>query len=153
MHLEDQNLKRALDFAIQREQAAADLYHLLAEKSTQPAAKQLFQELEQIELGHKHSLENFTFEKYTTRPEPMQDLKLTDYLVEVDLNQDTFTVQEGILLAAKSEEKARQLYLDLASRFRDDSQLSQFFNLLAEEEGRHKSQLEAYYDDEVFREN
>ena len=46
----------------------------------------------------------------------VQDLKIGDYVVEVDTSRDDLTYQEALIVAMKEEKAAFKLYSDLAAR-------------------------------------
>jgi rubrerythrin len=56
------------------------------------------------------------------------------------------TYAELLRLAMKREEKALQLYNDLASKL-EKSELVKVFKMLSQEEAKHKLKLETIYDD------
>jgi rubrerythrin len=56
------------------------------------------------------------------------------------------TYAELLRLAMKREEKALQLYNDLASKS-EKSELVKVFKMLSQEEAKHKLKLETIYDD------
>jgi rubrerythrin len=62
------------------------------------------------------------------------------------------SVQEVIILAIKREEQAWKRYLELA-KSTDNPRIKQLLQRLADEEAKHKLQLETIYDDEGLYEN
>ncbi|MEW5994541.1 MAG: ferritin family protein, partial [Candidatus Zixiibacteriota bacterium] len=81
----------------------------------------------------------------------VQDLKIGDNLVDIDLSGD-LGYQEALILAMKTEKAAFRLYNDLATAT-DDANLKQMFLSLAQEEAKHKLRFEIEYDDHILREN
>jgi rubrerythrin len=61
-------------------------------------------------------------------------------------------ISDIIHLAAKREEKAYKLYLELAAKC-DDAKLKKLFDVLATEELKHKNRFETMYDEIVLSEN
>ncbi len=138
--------------AIDNEQQAADLYAGLADNAEGPAAKAHFEQLANMERGHKKKLETMDtgfFESQELKP-PM-DLKISDYLVDVELKPDS-SYQDTLLFAAKSEKAAAELYTDLAAVYSASPDVSKMFQLLAQEEAHHKFLIEREYDDKVYKE-
>ena len=143
-------MRKALDFAIAKEQEAEAFYKEWSEKAKQPAVQGLFAELAGIEHGHMEILSKIT-------PEEMVDsgnidvieLALSDFLVDVSAAPN-LTLQEAMILAMKREEGAVKLYTRLAEMNGEDKSL---FEALAKEEGRHKAKLEIEYDDNILTEN
>jgi len=75
----------------------------------------------------------------------VQDLKVGDYLVEVE-PQDDMEYQDALILAMKKEKAAFKLYVDLAAST-ENERLRQSFLALAQEEAKHKLRFEIEYDD------
>jgi rubrerythrin len=74
---------------------------------------------------------------------PPQDLKISDFLVEVAASPD-MTLPEAMVVAMKREEASVLLYEGLASL---GGAAKNLFPALADEERRHKRLLEEEYDD------
>jgi rubrerythrin len=80
------------------------------------------------------------------------DMKIGDYLVEVNKSREDLTYQESLIIAMKEEKAAFRLYLDLANRT-EDARLKKTFLMLAQEEAKHKLRFEIEYDDYILKEN
>ena len=138
--------------AIDNEQKAADLYAGMASRSDSPAAKAHFEQLANMERGHKLKLETMDFAFFESRQvSPPQDLKISDYLVDVELKPDS-SYQDTLLFAAKCEKAAAELYTDLAGEYESVPEVSNMFQVLAQEEAHHKFTIEREYDDKVYKE-
>ena len=133
-----------LDFAIDREQEAHDLYMDLAGRAEQFDVKTFLTQLAGEELTHKAKLEEV---KSGRRPfagaRDVADLHISDYLAEV-APSGSLDYQDALILAIKREEASRNLYTDLA-RLAADKELKTVFLALAEEEGKHKHRFEIAY--------
>ncbi|MBC8374764.1 MAG: ferritin family protein [FCB group bacterium] len=153
MSLKDQissmDMDDIVEMCINQEQQAIDLYTLARDQAKDESARQKFQELVDMETVHKVSLKNFEIENYIELPPA--DLKVTNYLMEPVL-QDNMTTQEIIILAAKREDKTARMYQDLADHFHFDKKLNTFFQMMADEELRHKHDLETEYENEFLQE-
>ena len=142
-----------LDFAIKEEQRASDLYASLAARSRNRMIQEVFEQFSKEELGHKKKLESIQGGGVVAVSEgKVQDLKIGDYLVEVNKSRDDLTYQESLIVAMKEEKAAFRLYSDLASRT-ENSTLKETFLMLAQEEARHKLRFEIEYDDYILKEN
>jgi len=142
-----------LDFAIKEEQRASDLYASLAARSRNRMIQDVFEQFSKEELGHKKRLESIkSGAVLAVSKEKVQDLKIGDYLVEVNKSRDDLTYQESLILAMKEEKAAFRLYSDLASRT-EHSTLKETFLMLAQEEAKHKLRFEIEYDDYILKEN
>jgi rubrerythrin len=73
------------------------------------------------------------------------DMKRSDYMVDLKYKKG-MAYPEMLRLAMKREEKALQLYNDLASKS-EKSDLVKIFKMLSQEEATHKLKLETIYDD------
>jgi len=142
----------ALDFAIEREQAASDFYAELAGKMERPEMKQVFEQFSKEELGHKAKLTAVKEGKmFVAADRKVMDLKIADYLVEVEVTGD-MDYRTALTLAMKREKAAFKLYTDMAAAAPDEG-LRALFAGLAQEEAKHKLRFEVEYDDYVMQEN
>ncbi len=147
------SLDEILDFAIKDELRAANLYADLAKKSRNKEIQKVFEQFSQEELGHKKKLERIkTGGEVIVPNEKVQDLKIGDYLVEVNTSRDDLSYQDAMIVAMKEEKAAFKLYSDLAART-DDASAREVFLMLAQEEARHKLRFEIEYDDYILSEN
>ncbi len=146
------SVDKILDFAIQKEQDAADFYTDLADKMEVEYMKTIFSQFAGEEKGHKAKLIAVKGGKrMLTAEKRVQDLKIGDNLVDIELTSD-LGYQEALILAMKAEKAAFRLYNDLAVAT-DDGDLKQMFLSLAQEEAKHKLRFEIEYDDHVLTEN
>lgn len=146
------SFENVLDFAIQNEKDARDMYQSLADNSKNPAMKAVFEQFSKEEDGHRAKLEGI---KGGSGALPLdtnvQDLKIGDFLVDVEPKPD-MNYEEALIFAMKKEKEAFRLYSTLAD-FTDDPVLKETFYALAQEEAKHKLRFEIEYDDGVMTEN
>jgi rubrerythrin len=141
-----------MKFAIDKEQEAVDLYSNLARRTRNSGGKAMFTELADMEMGHKAKLEKLDLKYFSTRKlESPQNLKISDYLVDVQLSPES-SYQDILLYAAKRERAAFDLYTDLSQLYAGTPQIRKMFQVLAQEEALHKLKLEREYDDNVYQE-
>jgi rubrerythrin len=149
---EFENINDILDFAINEEQKAVDLYTMLAGNADNKEVKKVFTDFAKEEINHKARLitikENGLF---TMKPESVTDLKIGDYMMSVDASPD-MTYAEALVFAMKKEKAAFKLYTKLAERA-PNTDLKNVFLSLAAEESKHKLSFEIEYDEYVLREN
>jgi rubrerythrin len=147
-----ESVDAVLDFAIAREEEAFDLYHGLASRATDAGMQALFTSFAKVEAGHKQKLEGIK-EGTTYLPirEKATDLKIADYLVEVEPSPE-MSFQDALVLAMKREQAASALYTELASAI-GDPQLAELFRQLAREEAAHKTRFEDLYEENFLSEN
>jgi rubrerythrin len=141
-----------LDFAIGKEEEAAQLYTGLARQTQKSWMRQVFEEFATEELGHKDKLLGIKQGKrLLPAAEKVLDLKLADYLTDVQVSSD-LDYQDALILAMKEEKAAFRLYSDLAAATDDDT-LRATLLALAQEEARHKLRFEIEYDEHILTEN
>jgi rubrerythrin len=148
----DPKFKEVIDFAINEEKKAADFYRNMMDMAKKDSSKLVLKEFVDMEIGHMKLLMNFEtsgLDEYT--PQVITDLQISDYMEEVDINDD-LTFQEILTIAMKKEEAAKNLYMDLAAKA-DNDKTKNLFLKIADEEAKHKLQLETIFDDEIYVEN
>jgi rubrerythrin len=141
-----------LDFAINEEQKAVDLYTNLAASAKTEDVKTVFLEFAKEEIEHKARLTTIKNNGlFTMKPEQVIDLKISDYSVVSELNEGS-TYADALIFAMKKEKAAFKLYTKLAERA-PNNDLKNVFLALASEESKHKLRFEIEYDEFVLREN
>jgi len=147
-----QEFQEVIKQAIQAEIDAANFYKSLQEKVRNDSSKVIFKELENMEWGHKHILEHLDtqgIENFESANIP--NLKISESLI-VPPETSNMSIQEIIITAIKREETAWKLYSEL-SKETDDIRIKNLLLRLADEEAKHKLQLETIYDNEILYEN
>lgn len=143
---------KILDFAITKEEEAAELYSDLAATLNRPDMKKVFESFAVEEKQHKAMLlEVKKGNRLIKAEEKIFDLKIADHLVDVKPSPN-LDYQQALIYAMKAEKAAYKLYHDLA-RATDDPGLKEVFLALAQEEARHKLRFEIEYDDQILTEN
>ena len=146
------NTEEALDFAIEREQEAADFYFALAEKMPQMNMTKVLDRFAKEELGHKARLQAIKNKKMVhAEPTQVMDLKIGDYLTEMDADKIT-DYQSALIVAMKREKAAFKLYSDLAA-MADTEGIRNVMLRLAQDEANHKLRFEVEYDEHILLEN
>jgi rubrerythrin len=145
------SIDEILDYAIAREQEAVDFYTGLAGRG-KDWMRDLLMGFAQEEARHKAKLMAVKDgQKLLSSESRIADLKIADYLVDVEPTDD-INLQDALILAMKREKAAFRLYTDLAARV-DDAELRDLFLGLAQEEAKHKLYFETQYDDQMLRHN
>jgi rubrerythrin len=146
------NVDDILDFAMNSEQEAVDFYNELAANANTEDMRQVFNQFAQEEIGHKAKIRQIKEEgTYTLPKEKVKDLKLSDYVVNVEPTKD-MSYQDALVVAMKKEKAAFRLYMDLAEQT-DNESMKNLFLGLAQEESKHKLRFELEYDEHVLRDN
>ncbi len=141
-----------LDFAIKSEEDAAAFYRSLAGKSKNADMTEALEEFAKEEDGHKALLMGIQSSGVAVpADEQIADLKIADYLVEINPNED-LDYRKVLVLAMKREKAAFRLYSDLAD-MADHDDIRRTFQALAQEEAKHKLRFEIEYDENVLTEN
>ena len=145
-----ENLDEILDFAIEKEIEAADFYRTVAGEERYADTSKMFKEFAAEEDKHKKLLENFkekgidkSLEEYQLRW--VRDLKRSDFVVEQEYHPG-LPYQDVLMLAIKREEKALRLYNDFLEQV-ENPDSKKLFQVLCQEEAKHKRSLENMYDD------
>lgn len=146
------DIDEILDFAIQAEQGAVNLYTGLSEKAKVNEMKEVFMEFAKEEMGHKARLLKIKEEGIIDLPdEKVNDLKISDYTGDVTPS-DNMDYQQALVLAMSQEKAAFKLYSKLAERSPNQAYQKLFLSL-AQEEAKHKLRFELEYDEYVLRDN
>lgn len=141
-----------LDFAIKNEQDAVDLYTGLATTAKSASIKKAFEQFAGEEAGHRKRLEEVkNGKRLIGSAKAIQDLKISDYLVDKELGDDP-DYQDVLIFAMHQEKAAFRLYSDLSAKA-EDAGLQTLFLELAQEEAKHKLRFEVEYDDVILKEN
>lgn len=146
------NLEDILNYAIEMEQAAVDLYTRIAEQTKSETTKKVFLGFANEERGHKTKLQNVKAGKsFISSAAAVQDLKISDYTNDIELS-DNPSYGDVLLFAMKQEKQAYRMYTDLAERT-DSAELKDLFLALAQEEAKHKLRFEIEFDEHELTEN
>jgi len=146
------SIETILNFAIDSEQQAVDFYTQLAGNSRNDEMTIVFTQFAKEEMGHKARLIKIKTEgTFHVKDEKVLDLKIGDYLVDVEPRPD-ITYEEALIIAMKREKSAFRLYTKLSEKAPNDD-LRKIFQSLAIEESKHKLRFEIEYDDIVMRDN
>jgi rubrerythrin len=138
-----------IKFAISREEAAIDAYGDMSEKAKMPGLRELLLELQNEERNHKKLLEDISLDQIATfKTEDVIDLKISDYLTE-EPPSDDMTFQDLLIIAAKKEQEAVELYTRLKEGS-DNVELKKLFDFLVIQEKSHKLKLESEYEKHVL---
>lgn len=147
-----ESANQILDFAISKEEEAAQFYTDLASRMAPPNMKEVFEQFAHEEKKHKNKLLLIKAgNKLLLTRKKVTDLKIADNLVDIDttVGQSDLTYQQALIIAMKAEKAAFKLYHDLA-KTTNDAELKDLFLSLAQEEAKHKLRFEIEYDDNIL---
>ncbi len=136
-------------FAIEKEEKAMEFYRQCADRAKNPGIKEFFREMVAEEQKHRDMLKNLDSLKLDeVKLKQVENLKISDYLVDVPFSED-ISYQEALIVAMKKEEKALAFYSGWKNKCVSEK-ASKLFQLLANEEEKHKRMLEKLYDEEIL---
>jgi rubrerythrin len=133
-----------LDFAIEQEQKAYDLYASMAEQATNAQTRDILMGMAAEETGHKQHLQRVKsgVKELSIGKQP-PELSIGKYLPETKLSPN-MTFNQAVEFAILAEKAAYELYMDIAAStfyapFHD------LFIALAQQEQAHQARFEAIY--------
>lgn len=141
-----ETFEEIMEYAINKEKEAAEFYENASKQEAFSGAKELFESFAVEERGHQRMLKNFSTENvdhYKIKKIP--DLKRSDYTVDLEYKPG-MPYADILRLATKREEKALKFYTDFGEKT-DKEEHKKLFNVLAQEEAKHKLRLETLLDD------
>jgi rubrerythrin len=143
-----ESIEEILQFAIEKEEEAATFYKDVAAQEPFAGAKETFLDFAREEEKHAALLRDFEgsqdkIAEYKLKWIP--DMKRSDYIVDM-VYEKGMHYTDILRLAMKREEKALALYNELQSKT-DTDEYVRLFQILAQEEAKHKQFLEGMYDD------
>jgi rubrerythrin len=146
------DIKEIIKQAAEQEDRAYKYYTDALKIVKDAAAKVWIKELADEELKHKKMLETFDVSQIKKfKPDKIQDLHITEYLVDKDI-EEVKDAQDLLIVAMKKEQKSYNFYVSM-TKSTDNREVKKLCKILAQEELKHKHKLELYYDDIVFRED
>lgn len=142
------SIEEILEYAIEKEKEAVEFYEDISRQEPFSGTRETFEEFAREEKKHQTLLEDFSENKQKIAEYQYKwipDLKRSDYLVDIEYVKGMHYT-DILRLAMKREEKALQLYNELAGKA-DSDDFIKLFKLMAQEEAKHKRVLETIYDD------
>lgn len=137
-------------FAIEKEIGAYNFYTKASQVAKYSGTKELFTEFAKEEENHRKLLEDLTVEKIVQlKVEPVPDLKISDYMVDIDFRPD-LSYADILRVAMKMEERSLKLYTDLKATAKE-GEMKKLFDFLAQQEAKHKYGLEKRYDEDILK--
>lgn len=143
------SMNDVVKFAIEKEEKAMDFYQKCADRAKNPGIKKFFIEMVEEEQRHKKLLQDLDPSGLDSmKLDKVENLRISDYLVDVQFKED-ITYQEALTLAMKKEEKAYEFYSAWKDRCMQEK-TAKLFEMLAQEEMKHKRKIETIYDEEIL---
>ncbi len=147
------SIEDALLFAVSKEEASANFYGDLAKESKDETTRLFFEELCRQEGGHKSTLELEIMKLgRVVKPSSNESFPRVSGVKTLLEMPDNLTYPNAIIIAMQKERASFRLYIEL-SRYSESDEIVELLLTLAEEEMRHKIQLEQIYNEVIKREN
>ena len=141
-----ESFEEIMNYAIGKEKEAVVFYEEISNHEKFSGIREAFKSFAKEEQKHVDMLTNFSKENVEHyKIEKIPDLKRSDYLVDIDY-EPGMTYPDILRLAIKREEKAVKLYADF-SKEANKEEHKKLFQVLAQEESKHKLKLETILDD------
>ncbi|OGP87067.1 MAG: hypothetical protein A2156_09235 [Deltaproteobacteria bacterium RBG_16_48_10] len=139
-----------IKFAIDKEIGSFKFYTRASQVAKYSGARELFIDFSKEEEKHQKLLEEITLEKIVQlKIETVPNLKISDYMVDVDFKPD-LSYGDILRVAMKMEERSLKLYTDLKETAKDEG-MNKLFGFLAQQEAKHKYGIEKKYDEDILR--
>jgi rubrerythrin len=143
-----ESFEEIIQFAIEKEKEAAAFYEDASSHEPYASGKEIFKDFAQEERKHQALLEGFLKgDKKVSdyKLEWIPDMKRSDYMVDMTYEKGMH-YPDALRLAMKREEKSLELYNALRKKT-NNKDVIKVFQMLAQEEAKHKLALETLYDD------
>ena len=153
--MQNEKIESILKKAAAKENGTYLLYKNAADKMTDLQTKSVLNNFAEEELKHKQMIENFNaemLENLKTETAETSRQGITEFLTDTDEGlgeQPDF--KDVLVYAAKREKKAFEFYNNMSEQV-EDSDLKKLFVWLAQEETKHKEDIEALFWDVMYRE-
>jgi len=139
-----------INFAIENEREAAEIYTDAAKQEPFAGVKEALEEMAAEEKKHEALLKNLgeskeLLENYEFKWVP--DMKRSNYMVDMQY-EPGMHYADLLRLAMKREEYALKMYNELQEKT-DNPEYVKVFKVLCQEEAKHKMFLETLYDDHM----
>ena len=149
--MKSEEFKKILLNAIDKEVESYTFYTATSERVKDKALKTIFKELAEQETMHRKTLQEYlSGAKKELKFDEVKDYHLSDIIESPTLSTEMKPL-DGLKLAIKKEEEAKQMYEKL-SEASTDSEQKKIFNELAKMELGHKARLEDIYTNTAFAE-
>ncbi len=147
--MKSNEFKKILLDAIDKEVESYTFYTASAERISDAALKTIFKELAEQETMHRKTLQAYlSGDKKELKFDEVKDYKLSELIESPPLTTEMKPL-DGLKLAIKKEEDAKNMYEKLAEASIDAEQ-KKIFQELAKMELGHKARLEDIYTNSAF---
>ena len=153
--MQNEKIESILKKTAAKEEGTYLLYKNAADKMTDLQTKSTLNAFAEEELKHKEMIENFNaemLEKLKIETVEISRQGITEFLTDTDEGLGEHPDFKDVLVyAAKREKKAFEFYSNMSEHV-EDADLKKLFTWLAQEETKHKEDIEALFWDVMYRE-
>jgi len=150
--MQNEKIESILKKAAAKEEGTYLLYKNAADKMTDLQTKSTLNAFAEEELKHKQMIENFNAKMLEKLKVETSRQGITEFLTDTDEDLgDHPDFKDVLVYAAKREKKAYEFYSNMSEHV-EDADLKKLFVWLAQEETKHKEDIEALFWDVMYRE-
>jgi rubrerythrin len=152
--MQKETVESILKKAASKENGTYQLYKNAANNAKDAQIKTTLNKFAEEELKHKQAIEDFNIETLSKQEIEIEETSrqgISEFLISTDecLREDS-DFNDILVYAAKREKKAFEFYSNM-SKMVDDSNLKKLFVWLAQEESKHKEDIEALFWEVIYR--
>ncbi|MCP5003145.1 MAG: ferritin family protein [Planctomycetes bacterium] len=153
--MKNENVESILKKAAAKEKGTYLLYNNAADRANDPHTKSVLNKFAAEELKHQNIIENFntgSLKNFEIDINEVSRKGISEFLTDVDdglgKNSD---IKDLLVYAAKREKNAYEFYKNM-SKMVEEADLRKLFVWLANEESKHKEDIEALFWEVMYRE-
>jgi rubrerythrin len=152
--MQNETIESILKKAANKEQGSYLIYKNAASRAKDAQIKTTLSKFAEEELKHKQAIEDFNIETLSNKEIEIEETSrqgISEYLTSTDEGLSEGSDFNDILVyAAKREKKAFEFYSSMLKQV-DDAELKKLFVWLAQEESKHKEDIEALFWEVIYR--
>ncbi len=152
--MQNETIESILKKAAGKETGSYLIYKNAANRAKDAQIKTTLSKFAEEELKHKQAIEDFNIETLSSKEIEIEETSrqgISEYLTSTDegINEDS-DFNDILVYAAKREKKAFEFYSSMSKQV-DDAGLKNLFVWLAQEESKHKEDIEALFWEVIYR--
>ena len=152
--MQSETIESILKKAANKEQGSYLIYKNIASRAKDVQIKTTLSKFAEEELKHKQAIEDFNIETLSNKEIEIEETSrqgISEYLTSTDegISEDS-DFNDILVYAAKREKKAFEFYSNMSKQV-DDAELKKLFVWLAQEESKHKEDIEALFWEVIYR--
>jgi len=152
--MQNETIESILKKAANKEQGSYLIYKNAASRAKDAQIKTTLSKFAEEELKHKQAIEDFNIETLSSKEIEIEETSrqgISEYLTSTDEGISEVSDFNDILVyAARREKKAFEFYSNMSKQV-NDAELKKLFVWLAQEESKHKEDIEALFWEVIYR--